>query len=245
MAQYSFPVLENDELLPCLEEMELPLSALDLAKPTYEIVRPLYENMLTTLTGITREELMQPVFTAIDAFEFPELHDESIPCLHFYRQLHRLMAVTGVRDFSMRDVYKPEALRLRRHLSAVVNFAKFREEKLAAYADSQGVMDAALEERRALEEANLAWVRGPPPLPPAAARFICRRRCARCLPGGGGPRICGGPPGGEPHASRCGGAPRRGWPAGGCLPARALPAPTPRASLPTHPPVHPRCRCRS
>jgi hypothetical protein len=35
------------------------------------------------------------------------------------------------------DVYKPEAARLRRHLSAMVNFAKFREEKLTAYGDMQ------------------------------------------------------------------------------------------------------------
>jgi len=33
----------------------------------------------------------------------------------------------------LQDVYKPESARLRRHLSAVINFAKFREEKLVAY----------------------------------------------------------------------------------------------------------------
>lgn len=54
MAQFSFPILENDELLPCLEEMEVPLTAAQMAKPTYEIVRPLFENMLINLTGITR-----------------------------------------------------------------------------------------------------------------------------------------------------------------------------------------------
>lgn len=35
------------------------------------------------------------------------------------------------------DVYKPESARLRRHLSAIINFAKFREEKLVAYAELQ------------------------------------------------------------------------------------------------------------
>lgn len=54
MSQYSFPVLENEELLPCLAEMEMPLSAAQLAKPTYEIVRPLFESVLTNLTGVTR-----------------------------------------------------------------------------------------------------------------------------------------------------------------------------------------------
>jgi kinetochore protein Nuf2 len=54
MAQYSFPILENDELLPCMEEMELPITAAQLAKPTYDVVGPLFESVLISLTGITR-----------------------------------------------------------------------------------------------------------------------------------------------------------------------------------------------
>ena len=57
-------------------------------------------------------------------------------------------------------MYKPESTRLRRHLSAVVNFAKFREEKLVAYTEMQAHIDALLEERRVLEEDNLSKVPG-------------------------------------------------------------------------------------
>lgn len=53
-------------------------------------------------TTTCREELTQPVFTAMDAFEFPELHDESIPCYNFLRQLSKLMLACGVKDFSWR-----------------------------------------------------------------------------------------------------------------------------------------------
>lgn len=162
------------------------------------------------------------MFAAIDAFEYPELHDESIAARSFFSQLSKLMAVCGVKDFGMKarahalkrvrlpahhadgagrvgpqrhelraplvdaaaarparafgtartqllhaptrrrtaprwrgppsagclsnrplpiyrpqDVHKPETQRLRRHLSAVINFAKFREEKLVAYAELQ------------------------------------------------------------------------------------------------------------
>lgn len=51
---YSFPVLPDQELLPCLKEMELPLTAAQLSKPTYEIVKPVYENIVSSLMGITR-----------------------------------------------------------------------------------------------------------------------------------------------------------------------------------------------
>lgn len=49
-----------------------------------------------------REELQQPVFLAIDALEFPELHDESIPALAFIKYLGRLMLASGIKDFSQK-----------------------------------------------------------------------------------------------------------------------------------------------
>lgn len=52
--------------------------------------------------AVCREELQQPVFSAIDALEFPELHDESIPSVAFQRHLGRLLAAAGVRDFSLK-----------------------------------------------------------------------------------------------------------------------------------------------
>ena len=51
---YSFPVLSDQELLPCLKEMDLPLSAAQLSKPTSEIVKPVYENVVSSLMGISR-----------------------------------------------------------------------------------------------------------------------------------------------------------------------------------------------
>ena len=55
MAQtFSFPILSDTELLPCLRDMELPLNAAGLAKPTPELVRPVYESLVTTLVGVTR-----------------------------------------------------------------------------------------------------------------------------------------------------------------------------------------------
>lgn len=51
---YSFPVLSDADLLPCLKEMNLPLTAAQLSKPTYEIVKPVYENIVTSLMGVSR-----------------------------------------------------------------------------------------------------------------------------------------------------------------------------------------------
>jgi hypothetical protein len=49
-----------------------------------------------------REELNQPLFAAIDAFEYPELHDESIAARNFFRHLSKFMIACGVKDFGMK-----------------------------------------------------------------------------------------------------------------------------------------------
>ena len=48
-----------------------------------------------------REELQQPVFMAIDALEYPELHDESIPTLAFIKSLNQLLVAAGIKDFNL------------------------------------------------------------------------------------------------------------------------------------------------
>lgn len=45
----------------------------------------------------------------------------------------------------LQDLYKPEGPRLRRHLSAILNFAMFREEKLAAYTALQEQLEGLLQ----------------------------------------------------------------------------------------------------
>jgi hypothetical protein len=51
---------------------------------------------------VRREELNQPLFAAIDAFEYPELHDESIAARNFFRHLAKLMSACGVKDFGIK-----------------------------------------------------------------------------------------------------------------------------------------------
>lgn len=46
----------------------------------------------------------------------------------------------------VQDVCKPEAPRLKRHLSAIVNFTRYREDKLASYIDAQDQLAAVVDE---------------------------------------------------------------------------------------------------
>ena len=59
---------------------------------------------------------------------------------------------------ALQDLHKPDANRLRRNLSGIINFAKFREEKLAPYTDMQEAAEHLLEETAQLEEQQLQLV---------------------------------------------------------------------------------------
>lgn len=61
-------------------------------------------------------------------------------------------------SLKFQDVYKPDSTRLRRNLSAVINFAKFREEKLVPYTEMQERTISLLEKAEHLQAANLQQV---------------------------------------------------------------------------------------
>lgn len=104
--------------------------------------------------GIKVDETVPPNFEAMQAMEHPELHDQSAPRIVMTTALMRLMTACGVRDFTLKDVIHPEYKRTVRHLSAIINFAKFREERLANYQAYMAETDALTDQRMALEDAN-------------------------------------------------------------------------------------------
>lgn len=61
-----------------------------------------------------------------------------------------------MKDFSLKDLHKPDAQKLRRNLSAIINFAKYREEKLIAYTELQEKHEHLVSERHRLAKENEA-----------------------------------------------------------------------------------------
>ena len=64
------------------------------------------------------------------------------------------MTTAGISDFTLHDINKPEYKRLRRNISAVINFAKFREERLTHYVEYTGETDALASTKQLKEEEN-------------------------------------------------------------------------------------------
>lgn len=143
---YSFPILKPTEIILCLNELGISVMEDEIINPdkNKDQIRRIYEYMTELCTGITRDEMSQPAFSGLKQLTYPELHEESIPQINFLRACQKMMEVCGIYDFTMKDLMTPTAKRLRRHLSGILNFAKFREERFALLADLNAHRESVL-----------------------------------------------------------------------------------------------------
>ena len=112
------------------------------------------EQLAEICTGISREEMSQPAFSGLSVLNYPELHEESISQLNSFRAVSKMMEICGIQDFSMKDFMAPSGKRLRRQLSGIINFAKFREERLVLLSDLNSTREVLLERMNKLKEQN-------------------------------------------------------------------------------------------
>jgi len=136
--QYIFPVLKNSEILTCCSELELELTKAELTEPQRhrDRIRKVFWQILDICFGITEEDLVKRLPSpeqVAQISDYPELHEEHMLDVLFFRELAKSMKVVGIYDFSLRDLHQPNAKRFRTQMSAIINMAKFREEQLRKY----------------------------------------------------------------------------------------------------------------
>jgi hypothetical protein len=168
---FSFPTLSVEEIRLCLQELGMHVEDDDILKPKPEVLRFVYENLITLCTGTSHEELYTPkVFGSASAMT-EELYEDAVPIIHFQHAMSdhpsggnggggprvaslrptclaqtpppppppppcrsKLLTASGVAEgFTVHDLIRPDAGRVVRNLSAVINFQKFREEKRALF----------------------------------------------------------------------------------------------------------------
>ncbi len=54
MSQFGTPLFAEKDICIFLSELGMAASTEQLAKPTFEFVQPIYENLVTALMGVTR-----------------------------------------------------------------------------------------------------------------------------------------------------------------------------------------------
>lgn len=145
---YSFPLLKVGDILLCLNELGIPATEEELTHPEKykEQIRRIYEVLTELCTGTTREELSQPGYSGLKRLSYPELHDESIPLMNSLRACQKMMEMCAVHDFTIKDLMEPNLKRIRRQLSGIINFAKFREERLALLTELTNQRESVMKE---------------------------------------------------------------------------------------------------
>lgn len=143
---YSFPVLKHGEILQCLHELEIRIDEEQLVECERHrnSIRAATERLAELCLGSTRDEISG----CSACSDYPELHEDAVLEVRLFRRSVELMRVCGVGDYGLRDWFLPSSRRVRRQMSAVINFAKFREEQLAEYRVLCEDRDASLEELR-------------------------------------------------------------------------------------------------
>jgi kinetochore protein Nuf2 len=148
---YSFPILKSSSICECINELMPPLKLTPdiLEKADAAQLRIIYEGFIEILMAVTKEEMITANKEILaQTITYPELHDGgSIPEVVFFYYLKTLMETVGIQDFTLRDLFEPQFPRTKRFLSAIINFAKFREERLSRYNELAGPTSDLIEKR--------------------------------------------------------------------------------------------------
>jgi kinetochore protein Nuf2 len=148
----AFPILKTEEILTCLNELGLAATKEELQNPEGHSTRSILECLAEICTGLSKEELSQPTFAGLQVVQYPELHDESFPKFNHFAACQKMMAICDIHDFTLKDFITPTPGKLRRHLSGIINFCKFREERLLLLSDLSSTREGLTDQLTQLNE---------------------------------------------------------------------------------------------
>mgnify|MGYP003445310235 FL=1 len=130
-----FPILDLQELVICLQSCDFALATQEnISRPTSDYMVTLYKQIIENFMGISVESLLnssnQETGDGHLQEENENIYSDTLNVLILNKICFKFFENIGVQDFNMTDLYKPEAQRTQRLLSAVVNYARFREERM-------------------------------------------------------------------------------------------------------------------
>merc|ERR1711971_1312770 len=147
------PILKRKEIIKCMRELQIPLTDNDLKVLHEEKCKIVYASILEKLTG--QNVLTQQIpYDKLTLFEYPSLHDSSITSIRLFRELIKFMQSVGVSDFSISDLISPDSSRTIHNLSAIINFARWREQKYHIYQSKVSELNALNEKWVSIKSEN-------------------------------------------------------------------------------------------
>ncbi|SCU91520.1 LAFA_0F04258g1_1 [Lachancea sp. 'fantastica'] len=135
MSKDVFPLLDLQELVVCLQSCDFALANEEnIARPSSKYVVTLYKQIIDSFSGISPDTLINNGELLLESsgthIDDDPVYRDTLQMLTLNKICFKFFEDVGVPDFNMMDLYKPEAQRTQRFLSAVVNYARFREERM-------------------------------------------------------------------------------------------------------------------
>ncbi|SSD59494.1 related to Probable kinetochore protein NUF2 [Saccharomycodes ludwigii] len=133
-----FPILSLDELVTCLQSCDFSIATkASLSKPTSAFIITLYKQIIDSFMGVSPDDLINDLRRkergdggSTSNVNNNNINYETIHTLVLNKICYKFFQDIGVLDFNIMDLYKPEVFRTIRLLSAVINYARFREERM-------------------------------------------------------------------------------------------------------------------
>jgi kinetochore protein Nuf2 len=144
----AFPRMAIEEMMEDMALFRHPITRETIRAPTPESVHAIFAFFIEKVYKQTDDDLRQLSFGCLDGVEYPELLDEAIPVILFLRSCQKLFHAAEYHYFRMHDLTHPTAARFHIQLSALINFAKFREGRVEIF-DGMAADAHELREERA------------------------------------------------------------------------------------------------
>lgn len=137
--EFSFPILSVQEISSTLSELEISLTAEDLRKISSQKVIQVYEQLVSIFVPLN-------VVSQADS-----LMNDSLQLVAFHRKLVSICITAGVENVTLKDLLNPTVKKTVVILSALVNFCKFREERLVLFDECSRRTEDLISKRSGME----------------------------------------------------------------------------------------------
>ena len=169
-----FPLLDFKEISVCLQSCDFIANEDLVSKPNSQYIRMLIEQILDSFMGLSVESIdiiarslgkngtpinrgqehrdQEHRDQEVDGEEALNMGEDdeddtlnTTRLIILHRGAQKFFQVCGISDFTLMDIMRPEPQRIRRILSAVVNYARFREENSVECERLVGISEVNIE----------------------------------------------------------------------------------------------------
>ncbi|KAL6515231.1 hypothetical protein OROHE_018863 [Orobanche hederae] len=131
MSSFEYPSFSTTEIISLLDEYQISaISEADILRCNPEKICNLYAQIFVQI-GTFQEDQGQIEFEALEQLENPDHHSHSVPIINLYNKIRQLLgAVNCSKEFTPKDLIKPEPERTEFFLNELLNFYLHRYVKL-------------------------------------------------------------------------------------------------------------------